>query len=92
MKEKPPALELSLELYGGFVGVGIFNLEYLTSFGGLLRIQCLALVQCISLTITSDNRGTDNGSQFASNLEKKTHTHTHRNEVNHNSNEVRLFN
>ena len=32
MKEIPPALEL----YDGFVGVGIFNLEYFTSFGGLL--------------------------------------------------------
>ena len=43
------------------------------------------------LTITFDNQGTDNGSQFASNLEKKN-THTHRNEVNHNGNKVRLFN
>ena len=61
-----------------------FNQEYLTPFGGLLRIQSSALV--LTFSTTFDNRRTDNGS-IPIESEKKNHMK----EATHNGNKVYVW-
>ena len=64
--------------------MGTFYQEYLTPFGGVVRIQCSALVFYYDGV---DNRGTANGS-----IRVESGKKPHRKEVTHNGNKVRLFN